>query len=149
MLYINSCILIDFRQCSWIFDNFYSKIWFLYMRIEPGWCRMDPEYILKYFCIWKRPKRPHFESQNLNFHFFRLHFRKCHFLLFLQIQLFESQISKSPSYKMFLWTIRTILGFITFLTLTWFLSSKISLFWKKSLFQLSVKKGDFIGSQSY
>ena len=119
-------IFIDFHW--FLFKNI-----ILYMKIEPGWWRLGPEYILKYFCIWKRPKRLNFESQNLYFHFFRLHFRKCHVLLFLQIQLFESQISKSPSYKMFLRTIRTILGFTIFLTLTWIFSSKSS-FLRKSHF---------------
>ena len=46
------------------------------MKIEPGWWRMSPEYILEYVWFWKRPKRPHVESQNLIFDFFRPEFSK-------------------------------------------------------------------------
>ena len=45
-------IFLDFR---W----FFFKNIILYMKMEPGWWRMGPEYILEYFWIWKRPKRPH------------------------------------------------------------------------------------------
>jgi hypothetical protein len=57
-----------------IFDDFrrfsFRKI-VLYMGIEPGWCRIRPGYILKYFWSREQPQKHHFESQNLRFLIFR------------------------------------------------------------------------------
>ena len=116
------------------------------MNIEPGWRGMSPGYILEYFCLRKRPQRPNFEAQNLNFHIFRPHLWKRPFWLFVPNPLFESRIFKSTLYKMFLWTVRTILVF-----------SKKSPrygktlpkngFWGKWIFEISVKKAKFIGDK--
>ena len=88
------------------------------MKIEPGWWRMSPEYILENFRPWNDPETPHVYPQTFIFYPLNPNFRKCHFLLVLPNSLFSLQISKSTLYKMFLWTVRTILGFIIFLTLT-------------------------------
>ena len=103
----------------------------------------------KVFLSLERPWNTPFWPPNLHFVPPQPQFSKMSFLLFLPNSLFSLQISKSTLYKMFLWTIRTILGFIIFLTLTWFFSIKIWLFQKKSLFEISVKKGDFIGSHMW
>ena len=116
------------------------------MDLEPGWWGMSPGHILEYFCLWKRPQRPHFEPQNSNFRHFRPHYWKSHFWLFVPNPLFESRIFKSVLYKMFLWTVRTILVF-----------TKKSPGYGKTLpkkrilgnmfFEISVKKCKFIGEK--
>ena len=60
-------------------------------------------------------------------------FLKAQFLergVFVKNACFNSLTSRSSSYNMFVWTVGTILGFRTFLTLTWFLSSKSHFFGK-------------------
>ena len=76
--------------------------------MEPGWWRMGPEYILENCWIWKQPKRPNFDPKTS---IFRPHISKTSILRVLPNSLVESQISKSALYKMFLWTIRTMLVF--------------------------------------
>ena len=106
-----SFMFIEFVYMFLDFCFFSFETHFLYTKIEPGWWGMSPGCILEYVCLWERPQRLHSESPNLNFHFFRPHFWKRPFLLFVPNPLFESRIFKSILYKTFLWSVRTILVF--------------------------------------
>ena len=113
------------------------------MKIEPGWWRMRPEYILEYFRLWNDPETLHFD---LKPQFFSLNpnFRKCHVLLCPPNSLFSLQISQSTLYKMFLRTIQTILVFI----IVWFWLDCFHqniIFWEQNTLWNFCRKDDFIG----
>ena len=38
------------------------------MKMEPGWWRMGPEYILEYVRLWNDPETPHFDPQTYIFY---------------------------------------------------------------------------------
>ena len=65
------------------------------MKIEPGWWGMGPGYILEYFCLWKRPQRPHFEPKTQMFDFSDPIFEKVIFDFSSQT-LFLSHKSSNP-----------------------------------------------------
>ena len=72
-------------------QRFFFENIVLYIKTEPGWWRMGPEYILEYFWIRNAPETPHFDPQtfifyspstfffeNFTFYFFSL----THFFLY-------------------------------------------------------------------